>query len=219
MPTIKETRRANFRALLARYEKQVEFAELCNLSPGHVSQMANGHRNIGDTVARRIERNLSLPDGWMDQRRHEEQSAETLEDGPPVGTLRRAPLVGTAQLGMDGYWLELGYPAGHGDGWLEVPTRDPNAYSLRVRGDSMAPAIPNGWIVLVEPNHDLIPSEYVLVKLKDGRTTVKTYLYTRGDLIGVKSVNKEEMHEFWADEVEDVQYVGGVFPPSKLKLG
>lgn len=60
MPTIKETRRANFRALLARYEKQVEFAELCNLSPGHVSQMANGHRNIGDTVARRIERKLNL---------------------------------------------------------------------------------------------------------------------------------------------------------------
>lgn len=222
MPTIREIRRTNLNTLISRYKTKAEFAGVCDLSAGHVSQMANGHRNIGDAVARRIEERLDLQNGWLDRQHGAPLDEVELELGPDIGSLLRAPLVGTAQLGMDGFWTEIEYPAGHGDGYLLVPSRDPNAYTLRVRGNSMHPAIRDGWLVVVEPNQDLIPSEYVLIKLRDGRKTIKTFLYQRGDVIGVQSVRDDEVHQIWLDEIEEdrgLQYVGGVYPPSRLTLG
>lgn len=62
-------------------------------------------------------------------------------------------MVGTAQLGDDGYFCELQYPVGHGDGRINWPTRDPNAYALRCKGESMKPRIRHGEFVVIEPNH------------------------------------------------------------------
>lgn len=47
-----------------------EFAEVCGLEPSHLSQMKTSSpssRNIGETVARRIERALGLPNMYMDK--------------------------------------------------------------------------------------------------------------------------------------------------------
>lgn len=43
-------------------------------------------------------------------------------------------------------------------GWLKIYSDDPNAYGLRVRGDSMWPRIQSGEFVLIEP----VP-QYILV--------------------------------------------------------
>lgn len=143
-----------------------------------------------------------------------------LEAGPPVGDYRRAPLVGTAQLGDGGYWHELEYPTGHGDGVVDAPTRDPNAYAIRVRGDSMAPAIRSGWIVVVEPSRDVIPGEYVLVRTSDGRSMVKELLFRRDGEVSLMSVNDEHGRlTLQESEIVIMHYVGFIVPPSKLRIG
>ena len=143
----------------------------------------------------------------------------SLESGPPVGEFYAAPLVGTAQLGDDGYWYDTDHPVGHGDGFVDVPTRDPNAYALRVRGDSMAPAIRSGWIVVVEPNRGLVPGEYVLVKTTDGRSMVKELLFERDDEVSLMSVNNSHGRLTLArEELELIHYVGFIVPPSKLRI-
>lgn len=221
---IAEIRRNNFRQLVATHDKGEPSLAAARLgkSPSQISHLIgpNPSKNIGRQIAREVEAGYGKPVGWLDQRHDTLESVE-LERGPDIGSLRRAPLVGTAQLGMDGYWEEFEYPTGHGDGYVEISSRDPNAYTLRVRGLSMYPAIKNGWLVVVEPSQDPVPGEYVLLRLRDGRKTIKTFLYLRNDIVGVESVNGGETHEFWLDELEQergIQYVGGVYPPSRLRF-
>lgn len=105
-----------------------------------------------------------------------------------TGDYRKVPVVGNARLGNGGYYEDLGYPAGHGDGFLDIPSKDPNAFALRVKGNSMAPMIMDGWFVLVEPNGSIEPGEPVLVRKKMARSwssflrTGATIRFTSGAL-------------------------------------
>jgi phage repressor protein C with HTH and peptisase S24 domain len=135
----------------------------------------------------------------------------------PLPFVRRVPVVGAAKLGENGWYEEVSSIPGAGDGHVEVFTKDPNAYALVVRGDSMHPAIRDGWLVVVEPNGAPAAGEYVLVKLRDGRSMVKELLYQRRDSIAVISVNGNQRITLAADEVESLQAVGPIVPPSKWR--
>lgn len=143
---------------------------------------------------------------------------ERLEPGPKVGIQKKIPVVGTAQLGDNGFWHEIEYPVGHGDGYIEAPTADPNAYALRVKGHSMHPAIRDGWFVVVEPNREPIPGEYVMVRLKDGRSMVKEFLWMRDGQVNVQSINEDRRYTFDLQEVDKIHYVGPIVPPSKRRF-
>jgi len=121
---------------------------------------------------------------------------ELRETAPDYGVVRRSsrsgriPVVGTAQLGDGGFYEELQYPAGHGEGFLDFPSRDPNAYALRVRGDSMRPRIKPGEFVVVEPNRAPQVGDDVVVKTIDGRSMVKQLALHRDGIVELRSVNE-----------------------------
>ncbi len=127
-----------------------------------------------------------------EMRRMQEERAEYLPEGaiPMPAQRPRVPVVGSAQLGDDGYWAELEHPVGHGDGYIDFHTTDPNAYALRCKGDSMAPRIKEGEFVLVEPNSVPHPGDEVMVKSEDGRVMIKELLYVREGLVHLASVNE-----------------------------
>ena len=108
----------------------------------------------------------------------------------PPDSLVKIPVVGTAQLGDDGYWSEMDYPTGHGDGYVEFYCRDENAYAVRCRGSSMMPRIRDGEFVVLETKTSPIPGDDVLVKHMDGRVMVKRYLYERDGMIHLMSINE-----------------------------
>jgi len=130
---------------------------------------------------------------------------------------RQVPVVGTAKLGSDGFYEEMSPVVGAGDGHIEIATEDPNAYGLRVRGQSMFPAIRDGWYVLVEPNGRPAIGEYVLVKLITGQKMVKELLNSRAGSYEVVSVNGGERMTFHSSEIDSVQAVGAVVSPSKWR--
>lgn len=145
-----------------------------------------------------------------------------LGEPPPeyAGTMsnvRRVPIVGTARMGEDGYYDEISFAPGAGDGHIDIATTDPNAYGLRVRGSSMAPAIRDGWYVLVEPNGRPAVGEYVLLKLVNGQRMVKELLFQRPGSVEIMSVNGEERRTIYPEELEAMQAVAAVVSPSKWK--
>lgn len=126
-------------------------------------------------------------------------------------TLAKIPVVGTAQLGDDGYWAEMDYPTGHGDGFVEFYCRDNNAYAVRCRGSSMMPRIRDGEFVVLETKASPIPGDDVLVKHADGRVMVKRYLYERDGMIHLMSINEAfPPHAFPRSEVELFHKVCGI---------
>jgi phage repressor protein C with HTH and peptisase S24 domain len=130
---------------------------------------------------------------------------------------KQIPVVGTARMGDNGFYEEISGIPGAGDGHIEISTKDPNAYGLRVRGQSMYPAIRDGWYVLIEPNGQPREGEYVLLKLLDGRKMVKEFLFRRPGIVEVASVNGAERHVFDVTELESMQAVGAVVSPSKWR--
>lgn len=132
----------------------------------------------------------------------------------PRSAFRRVPVVGTASLGMDGYWTDLEYPVGHGDGYFEFPTTDKDAYVLQVRGGSMHPAIRSGWYVVIEPNKQIQMGEFVMVKLTDGRSTVKEFLWHRDGEYVLNAVATNERLVIDEGDIDVIHHVGGILPPS-----
>lgn len=127
------------------------------------------------------------------------------------------PVVGTAQLGSNGFFEALDFPTGHGDGALSIYSDDPNAYGLRVVGDSMHPRIKNGEFVLVEPNKPFYAGDEVMVKTVDGRAMIKEFIYLRDGMYRLDSVNADHsplhLHE---TEVDKIHLVGGILRSSRF---
>lgn len=141
-------------------------------------------------------------------------------DPIPLPPGRRIPVVGTAQLGDDGFWAELEYPVGHGDGYLDFPSRDKDAYGVRCKGDSMLPRIKDGEFVVVEPNRKVEHGDEVLVKAKDGRVMVKIYLYNAQGRIHLMSTNSTHAPiAIDADKVERMHYVAAIVKQSMWLFG
>lgn len=128
---------------------------------------------------------------------------------------KHIPVVGGAQLGNGGFWTDLQYPIGFGDGYVNWPTNDPDAFSLKCKGDSMKPRIKNGEYVIVEPNHHYLPGDEVLVITKQGEVMVKTFLYERDNEVMVMSINEEHPPlRFPLSDLEHIYYVAGIAKPS-----
>lgn len=79
----KEVRKANLKALIKKHGSIEALAEKTGSSPGHLSQMNNGTRDMGDKVARRFEAKLDLGHGYMD----------TLKRQAPQGSLHSVKLL------------------------------------------------------------------------------------------------------------------------------
>ncbi|AVI83631.1 phage repressor protein [Pseudomonas syringae pv. tomato] len=129
----------------------------------------------------------------------------------------RVPVVGTAQLGNEGYFDALDFPPGHGDGYLNIHSDDPDAYGLKVTGDSMLPRIKNGEFVLIEPNKSYVSGDEVMVRTAAGRTMIKEYIYLRDGMYRFDSVNAEHPPIHIAEnEILEIHLVGGILKSSRF---
>lgn len=123
----------------------------------------------------------------------------------------KIPVMGSAQLGSQGHWVSLD----NGDGFVNWPSADPEAFALRCTGDSMKPRIKDGEYVVIEPNHGYLPGDEVLLVTKDEQVMIKTFLYERDGAVLVMSVNEEHPPlRFPINDVERIQYVAGIAKPS-----
>lgn len=200
-----------------------DIADMCGVSSSAVTQWKDGPtKSITLEPAIKLERASGYSALWIASGKGEKlarlaphQDEDSAEFAGEVKKLKRVPVVGTAKLGDNGYYEELSPIAGGGDGAIEMATSDPRAYCLRVRGQSMFPAIRDGWYVLVEPNAIPATGEYVLVKLNNGKKMVKELLYRRSTTIEVMSVNGGERLSYDITELEALEAVCAVVPPSK----
>ena len=195
---------------------QVELAERAGIKQASVSEIERGlTRTSGHLV--KLATICGVDPVWLSEGVGDMQSAgeSNVEQGPPIfSPTRRIEIVGTAQLGNDGYWIGLDIA----EGWVETWSRDEDAYALRLKGDSMAPAIRSGWVAVCEPNHRLVPGEYVMVTTTDGQSMVKELLFENEEGVNLASVNSaygERRVIAWTD-IEKIHYVGNILAPSKV---
>ncbi len=125
------------------------------------------------------------------------------------------PVKSYSRMGYDGFYTEMGYLGNGGDGYVPSLTAGPNAYAVQGTGDSMYPAIRSGWYVVCDPDAELTPTEFVEVRLKDGRRTIKEFIGIVNNLLHLLSVNGEKRMTFEMSEVEAIVAVTDIVPPSR----
>lgn len=125
------------------------------------------------------------------------------------------PVKSYTKMGYDGYYTEMGYLGSGGDGYVPSLTAGLNAYAVKGTGDSMYPAIRSGWYVVCDPDATPTPTEFVEVRLKDGRRTIKEFIGIVGDVLHLLAVNGEKRSTFDMDEVEAIIAVTDIVPPSR----
>ncbi|MCY1301968.1 Peptidase S24-like protein [compost metagenome] len=218
---------AAFNARVPRSERitQEALAHELGMSQGNLNSHLNGKRALNTEIAAKVAVRIGIPVVRFSERlaREIEQIAQATEihsnvSGEPMPVKTGSvPVVGKAMLGTNGYFEAIDYPVGHGEGFLNIFSSDPNAYGLRVVGNSMNPRIKNNEFVLIEPNREYVAGDEVLVKTTKGQSMIKEFIYYRDGQYRFDSVNADYdpifIHE---DEVEDVQYVGAIVKSSRF---
>jgi SOS-response transcriptional repressor LexA len=175
--TREETRRENARRLASKVGGKKEFANFLGMEPSQVSQLIgpNPVKNIGNSIAQRIEKAFDLPAGYLDVE-HPEFGQGSSDDGEPL-TPSKMPFIGNATRVTVGapesedtipvkkvkLSLQAGFPAFEADvdfedgGLVNLPRRFVEANDLipncliaiRVRGASMEPMFFEDDVVVV----------------------------------------------------------------------
>ena len=128
---------------------------------------------------------------------------------------RWVPVKAYSKMGNDGYFMDMYGEGNGGDGYIPTHSGGKNAYGIKGTGDSMFPAIRNGWYVVCDPDAPPTPTEFVQVCLKDGRCTIKEFIGINNNVLSLIAVNGGERLTFNMDEVISIAAITDIIPPSQ----
>lgn len=179
---------------------QEKLGEMLGKTQGAIAHWLNGKRDPGIENIASIMRALKidtislLPDGSVKNPHDEIEYAGKLKDG-------LVPVVGEAVMGADGEF-EMQEVS---QGWLRIYSADPNAFSVKVKGDSMFPRINSGEFVVIEPRTQVCPGDEVFVRTVEGKNMIKRLGYHRDNTYQFISVNQQHppltIDDFAVDKV------------------
>jgi phage repressor protein C with HTH and peptisase S24 domain len=174
--TREETRRENARNLAHTIGGFTEFGRTVGMEASQVSQLIgkNPVKNIGNSIARRIEVAFAKPEGWLDQTHgifqdavEDAVPARTTTDIPYVSSASRvlvdAPIVDTIPVRRVALRLQAGFPGFETDRdfedggivnlprqWIEQHDLVPQCLlAIKVRGASMEPMLFEDDVVVI----------------------------------------------------------------------
>lgn len=212
---IQQIRRENLRQIiLDEFDgSQGKFAAAMGFEqPNLVSRLLStgkSAKNIGDKLARKIERVAKKPEFWMD---HSEQQARmqlpdyNVEAAPDFHRL--TPLISWVQAGN---WYDLidNFQPGDAEEWFPCPVRCSRAtFVLRVRGASMEPKFRDGELIFVDPEAEARNKSFVIVRIENSKEGTFKQLIIEGERRYLKPLNPQ-----WPDpiiEMDDSATICGV---------
>lgn len=163
----KQIRLENLRALIREARGTANLARTAGTDPNYLSQITTGRRNVGEDLARDLERGMKKPAGWMDQI-HSVQEVDLPRARVPEVTwdsLRRQ---------QDQHVVREEPRAWKTENFVSTDkTVSEQAFALRVHGDSMlnptgSPTYPDGSRVIVDPTLTPKHRDRIIVALPDG---------------------------------------------------
>ncbi|MBF0176385.1 MAG: helix-turn-helix domain-containing protein [Magnetococcales bacterium] len=142
-----------------------ELARRIGVKPQSVIQWESGRTGIAKRNIMSVAEILQVSPEWLQFGRTVlETTMKNLAPGP--ATLTRVPLISWKQAGV---WIDIVdnlHTPGEVDRWIDTTRKVGSAsFALRVVGDSMEPKVPEGAIIVVDPEKDPINKSYVVACL------------------------------------------------------
>lgn len=216
---INSIRRENLRHLASRYPTQAEFAAACGTAPSVISLIVspNPKRNLGSSLARKIELATGLESGWMDTYHPGLPTNSKAGSNQPVEP--NATLLGGLDVWDDDtpldedevyvpFLKEVELSAGQGRTVVEQSStrklrfgrltlrrqnvQPSEAVCVTVDGDSMEPVLPNGSTVGVNQGCTTVVDGKMYALNHGGQLRVKLLYRLPGGGIRLRSYNRED---------------------------
>jgi len=112
-----------------------------------------------------------------------DSSVDNFEKLPTAGKL--VPVINKLSAGYPVDYDDLGYPPGGADDYVRCPDlHDPNAFAVRVIGDSMEPKYKEGDIVIFSPSAEVRSGDDCFVRMTDPHETTfkQVFFEEQGDI-------------------------------------
>lgn len=178
---------------------KAELARRAGVSYAYVAQIERGERLISpDMMTPKLAKILEVlnidPREVIPKRQLRVVGVTWKVKGPtlPEGLepVRLIPVLGKTAAGDPQDFTNSDYPPGFADDYIPCPidVKDPDAFALRLKGDSMVPRFPDRTIVVCAPSLQLENGQPVVAKSKDEHTACKIF-YRKGDQVNLISIN------------------------------
>ncbi|MHC4551821.1 MAG: helix-turn-helix domain-containing protein [Planctomycetota bacterium] len=140
---------------------------------------------INDIVAHKLKPNKVGQ--VLSQHEMDPQQEENIRQQPG----KWVPVINKVPAGYPAEFDDMGYPVGFADDYVRCPDiNDPNAFAVRVVGDSMEPKFSEGHIVVFSPAADVQNGDDCFVRLKSPHeTTFKRVFFEKDDKVRLQPRN------------------------------
>ena len=173
--------------LLAKLEKCLQFEQ------GHLQHIAHLERMPAD-----VRRDYEAIDA------ENRQYKQILKDTP--GQL--VPVINKVPAGYPAEFDDMGYPVGFADDYVRCPDiHDPNAFAVRVVGDSMQPKFTEGDIVIFSPAADVQTGDDCFVRLTTPHETTFKRVFFEED----EQVRLQPRNDMQAPIIVDGKRINGLY--------
>lgn len=216
---------------------QTQLARAAGISQGTIGNIESGIRGFGASVVKLATvldvspQWLATGDGEMTTTSDGEKSVMRVTH-PPANLLNIEEYIpnavrvtasfikvaGMAKLEENGYFqaMDIEHPAASGS--VSALSEDPNAYALCISGDAGFPAIRDGEYIVLEPNLEPLPTDRVVIALRDGRTMLQELIASKPDSITTVCLNGTGRRTILREDIRaefGIQTVTNIVSPRK----
>ena len=187
--------------LLRKLEQILGFEPGALLDLAHIEGLPPDVREKYDSAEaesekwRRLIKNLmaSKTDGKRLEKLLEASKLEVDEQSQSLALGRPVPVINKVAAGYPTAFDDLDYPVGIADDYIRCPgVGDPNAFAVRVVGDSMEPGFKEGDIVVFSPAAEVRNGDDCFVRFASPHeTTFKRVYFESGDMIRLQPRNEK----------------------------
>lgn len=142
-------------------------------------------------------------------------SSQDFKIAPPGQTKQSAgraghwiPVINKVSAGYPAEFEDLGYPVGYADDYVRAPDlHDPNAFAVRVVGDSMQPRYIQGDIVIFSPAAEVHDGDDCFIRFKEPHeTTFKRVFFDQRSKIRLQPRNEK-----YPPQTVDKKRINGIY--------
>lgn len=137
-----------------------------------------------------------------------EGNLQTHQEQGPVSAGKLIPVINKVAAGYPTDFDDLNYPAGVADDYVRCPDlHDPNAFAVRVIGDSMEPKFREGDIVVFSPAAEVHSGDDCFIRFSEPHeTTFKKVYFEQNNMIRLQPRNEK-----YAPLIVDGKRINGMY--------
>jgi repressor LexA len=202
--------------LLTRLEKILEFEPGLLLHIAHIEGLPTDVRQEYESAEAESQKWRQIIKNLIDEKANASRLSELLaqsdlnieQDKLPLAAGRLVPVINKVAAGYPSDFNDLDYPVGIADDYVRCPDmHDPNAFAVRVVGDSMEPKFHEGDIVIFSPAAEVHNGDDCFVRFAMPHETTFKRVFFESD----NKIRLQPRNEKYSPTIVDGKRINGLY--------